>query len=152
MSRVFEFQSAPLAEARGDFRATPSPGGKVRSVSIRSPCRSKGRYRNDLVDGYIVMPSCFNPLPLPKQGEITSVLRIPLPPLESPGFNPLPLPKQGEMEMYQICLRRDRVPGFNPLPLPKQGEICRASAKLTLYKMRQVSIRSPCRSKGRCCR
>ena len=64
------------------------------------------------------MPCGFNPLPLPKQGEMsgkrsTSANRY--------GFNPLPLPKQGEIAT--IMSRRPRWPRFNPLPLPKQGEI-----------------------------
>ena len=135
------FQSAPLAEARGDHAACrryaaprgfnplplpkqgemsahPNQHGKRASVSIRSPCRSKGRYARlgaaDFVgDEFQSAPlaeargdqysyglrdysrcGSFNPLPLPKQGEM-----IPMPPQRNwqPCFNPLPLPKQGEM-------------------------------------------------------
>ena len=52
------------------------PDGRMHMgrVSIRSPYRSKGRFRG-------------HPLPLP----------------ELSGFNPLPLPKQGEI--YQVSIR-----------------------------------------------
>ena len=59
-------------------------------------------------------------------------------------FNPLPLPKQGEtLERFRndsemIC--------FNPLPLPKQGETLMSKYYCIC---RNVSIRSPYRSKGR---
>ena len=38
-----------------------------------------------------------------------------------PSFNPLPLPKQGEIwkRRIDLCFHKS----FNPLPLPKQGEI-----------------------------
>ena len=60
----------------------------------------------------------FNPLPLPKQGEICICC--------GPGvlwfrFNPLPLPKQGEISTSGLLDAREAC--FNPLPLPKQGEI-----------------------------
>ncbi len=37
-------------------------------------------------------------------------------------FNPLPLPKQGEIFVKVIVTCADHT-SFNPLPLPKQGEI-----------------------------
>ena len=40
-------------------------------------------------------------------------------------FNPLPLPKQGEMSSDEP--HQESTPGFNPLPLPKQGEISQSS-------------------------
>ena len=60
------FQSAPLAEARGDV---------LRLLLVRALF-------------------CFNPLPLPKQGEISEMR---LWTTRGTCFNPLPLPKQGEM-------------------------------------------------------
>ena len=96
------FQSAPPAEARGDRGLSPSelirsrllsfnplplpkqgeiskhsPDKRVAlrlTVSIRSPCRSKGRFQHRAQD-----PCCLdivvNPLPLPKQGEILASAR-----------------------------------------------------------------------------
>ena len=85
-----------------------------------------------------------------------------------PGFNPLPLPKQGEISNSVSMLRKPRC--FNPLPLPKQGEIFEAGyfnldvlvsirspyrskgrfrALVPLLDPDSVSIRSPYRSKGR---
>ena len=83
------FQSAPLTEARGDsgsevlamvqtcFNPLPSPkqgetlpclcNALGKTVSIRSPHRSKGRRPVD--HGQKRHLSCFNPLPSPKQGE-----------------------------------------------------------------------------------
>ena len=134
-----KFQSAPLTEARGD----PWPPW----FSSRSPR--------------------FNPLPLPKQGEIPHISNILLAAL---CFNPLPLPKQGEIQpMLEI---RPRWCSFNPLPLPKQGEMSGCHWRLSAPSLFQsaplteargdlltpsvitarasVSIRSPYRSKGRC--
>ena len=92
------FQSAPLAEARGDvgayvpcamctpcFNPLPLPKqgeiarrtdrhGDACSVSIRSPCRSKGR--SATIRGFEATGLGFNPLPLPKQGEIECDLRV----------------------------------------------------------------------------
>ena len=59
------FQSAPLTEARGDH------------WQLQRPEETQ----------------CFNPLPLPKQGE-TCQLFVKV--LLHHCFNPLPLPKQGE--------------------------------------------------------
>ena len=41
--------------------------------------------------------ACFNPLPLPKQGEMYAVTLQPQADIETCSFNPLPLPKQGEI-------------------------------------------------------
>ena len=112
--RPLTFQSAPPAEARGDVKA-------CRPARATVTVESSG--------------SCFNPLPLPKQGEISSrsqrscVSIRSHAPLPSRCFNPLPLPKQGEIGV----LRR------------RQGEM-RGESRSTIH----VSIRSPCRSKGRC--
>ena len=109
-----EFQSAPLTEARGDL-ITEAAVASPQKVSIRSPHRSKGRREPCIGRGS-----------------------------RGTGFNPLPSPKQGETRVAVIS------PGamscFNPLPSPKQGET--ACAKL-LSPRSPVSIRSPHRSKGR---
>ena len=111
-SRVF--QSAPLTEARGDETlAHKAPRGLA----------------------------CFNPLPLPKQGEIRfhrHKLHV------HHEFQSAPLTeargdRQGENERRASTC-------FNPLPLPKQGEIVQV---LSASNRRRVSIRSPYRSKGR---
>ena len=90
------FQSAPLTEARGDLRENvTSDDGSV--VSIRSPYRSKGRPAT-LAWPHHDLRSCFNPLPLPKQGE--TLHRRQLYEFHNVS-NPLPLPKQGETSI--IC-------------------------------------------------
>ena len=68
------FQSAPLTEARGDHLAPGSCVVDFRGpVSIRSPYRSKGRSGNDPLASWRARNRVgFNPLPLPKQGEIPS--------------------------------------------------------------------------------
>ena len=181
------FQSAPPAEARGDARGAGRSSLDV-TVSIRSPCRSKGRFnmacryinyfrqfqsappaeaRGDTTWGEDrVRVFCFNPLPLPKQGEICFFPHVEY---TRPGFNPLPLPKQGEIRVgdrehdlqpvsiRSPCRSKGRSKGrhrrlvlracFNPLPLPKQGEMHRPPGHTG--QRRRVSIRSPCRSKGR---
>ena len=88
----------------------------------------------------------FNPLPSPKQGETRCcALLIRFHTMRS--FNPLPSPKQGETGFQDV--RRPQGPDtcFNPLPSPKQGETSRSCT----YggDCRNVSIRSPHRSKGR---
>ena len=139
-ANISVFQSAPLAEARGDCTATAAGASSDRTfqsaplaeargdaqllqlfqvcvlVSIRSPCRSKGR-------SICVTSITFN----------------------GARFNLLPLPKQrGDLQGARRQDHRDR--RFNPLPLPKQGEIRRRGRGRA---EREVSIRSPCRSKGR---
>ena len=84
------FQSAPLAEARGDRRGKKNSLLDV--VSIRSPRRSKGRWQYALHNAVIIK---FQSAPLAEaRGDITEhylseALRC---------FNPLPSPKQGEMK------------------------------------------------------
>ena len=110
------FQSAPLAEARGDPRCRVPLAG-----------REPG----------------FNPLPLPKQGEIaldTETTSV------SAAFQSAPLAEaRGDSRPERVVVH-GREPSFNPLPLPKQGEIA-ATRKLASHST--SSIRSPCRSKGR---
>ena len=107
-------------------------------VSIRSPYRSKGRHRSsihcalplsfqsaplteargDFIPVHVtIINICFNPLPLPKQGETCSLIGN-----DGNGlsFNPLPLPKQGETRSQKLVASGPLC--FNPLPLPKQGE------------------------------
>ena len=107
------FQSAPLTEARGD------------------------------ADNLRTLPPIisFNPLPLPKQGEMaaSSLIRPP-----TRQFQSAPLTEARGDGGYQGEIQEGFC--FNPLPLPKQGEIigCGLSAQ-----GQNVSIRSPYRSKGR---
>ena len=136
-SSMLSFQSAPLTEARGDLNHRPGPKSGSR----------------------------FNPLPLPKQGEIRpgfvheggpvkfqfrspyrSKGRLePFALTANPNtFQSAPLTEaRGDTERYRAKLSPG---GFNPLPLPKQGEMVLPSV---LSAMKQVSIRSPYRSKGR---
>ena len=65
---VIGFQSAPLTEARGDRPAIKSLSSML-DVSIRSPYRSKGRCHESEKASHLL--NSFNPLPLPKQGEMT---------------------------------------------------------------------------------
>ena len=67
---------------------------------------------------FLFIQACFNPLPLPKQGEMSGSTALTE---RQVCFNPLPLPKQGEMG--RSVMSRSAVQSFNPLPLPKQGEI-----------------------------
>ena len=71
----FEFQSAPLTEARGDtrpvagtidprasgFNPLPSPKPDYELVSIRSPHRSKGRHTDGAMDSVIILVSIRSP-------------------------------------------------------------------------------------------
>ena len=102
------FQSAPLTQVHGSgnvsIRSPYRSKGRCRNVgrlehqifgvSIRSPYRSKGRFGpcSDLV----LRDLSFNPLPLPKQGEIPARVSIRRSDILGCRFNPLPLPKQGE--------------------------------------------------------
>ena len=70
---IWTFQSAPLTEARGDFLSGVSKHPPSFFVSIRSPYRSKGRSVTAAVRASTT--ERFNPLPLPKQGEILGVPR-----------------------------------------------------------------------------
>ena len=108
------FQSAPLTEARGDRPAMPRH-------------LSHGR---------------FNPLPSPKQGETTIMLKIPLAIF---GFNPLPSPKQGETRLYSVDASDAST--FQSAPLTEaRGD---SMAYFRYNRTCEVSIRSPHRSKGR---
>ena len=133
------FQSAPLTEARGDAFAA-SLYVCLLVVSIRSPHRSKGRFGIDLgLSGPKVVSirsphrskgrchvrrGCheriarFNPLPSPKQGEISRNLASLR---NSLLFQSAPLTEargdQSECRNSLVCR------SFNPLPSPKQGEI-----------------------------
>ena len=92
------FQSAPLTEARGDYKAFSGLALTYNAVSIRSPHRSKGRRiivtrpcatianlfqsaplteaRGDTLSGVRAAgTNCFNPLPSPKQGETAIRIR-----------------------------------------------------------------------------
>ncbi len=179
------FNPLPLPK-QGEIPLPAYADGHQPQVSIRSPAEARGDRPVDRRgvegDGFQSAPpaeargdSCgcagtacgsgFNPLPLPKQGEISRCrVRVTnlrsfqsAPPAEARGdarpqktssysssFNPLPLPKQGEIRTYPGS--RGVVSCFNPLPLPKQGEIARSEFKRVRIV---VSIRSPCRSKGR---
>ena len=131
-------------------------------VSIRSPYRSKGR---SLVTGAVAHTVGFQSAPLTEArgdgGRGASVTA-------HTGFNPLPLPKQGEIPPTFFPSGRCRC--FNPLPLPKQGEIPvlgyipvdapvsirspyrskgRCGREGEHRRSQDVSIRSPYRSKGR---
>ena len=143
-----KFQSAPLAEARGDWPAVSARGLWSYQVSIRSPCRSKGRSGSSVASASVASFAMFQSAPLAEARGDSGRRRSTA--VESPhSFNPLPLPKQGEMPrgarvmvslifMFQSAplaeARGDkeftpRPTGtlsfacFNPLPLPKQGEI-----------------------------
>ena len=91
LARLAMFQSAPLTEARGDMRIrvlTPI----VDEVSIRSPYRSKGRYTS--LQGDAAIPRVSIRSPYRSKGRCAPGVGQRGNP---PGFNPLPLPKQGEM-------------------------------------------------------
>ena len=156
------FQSAPLAEARGDtlavwrpkyttcFNPLPLPKqGEIpwrcgvrstRPVSIRSPCRSKGRYPGGVASE---VHDLFQSAPLAEaRGDANEVYFSVRKSIE---FQSAPL---AEARGDVACRApRDRFTRFNPLPLPKQGEIC--TRKDASCRESRVSIRSPCRSKGR---
>ena len=84
---------------------------------------------------------CFNPLPLPKQGETRdgSCCGLGL-----TGFQSAPLTEaRGDSAP---AAQHGAARGFNPLPLPKQGE---TNPIDPCGLADSVSIRSPYRSKGR---
>ena len=180
----YRFQSAPLTEARGDsssrslrvdarsFNPLPLPKqGETYGapfphtfdqVSIRSPYRSKGRWKQYRPHETL---SCFNPLPLPKQGETSFSKRFSMSlkvsirsPYRSKGrhlanmlvdplprFQSAPLTEARGDQAHRRHLQSGH--GFNPLPLPKQGETFWDFSQRRMPK--HVSIRSPYRSKGR---
>ena len=101
------FQSAPLAEARGDVRLYDLPPHTFQ---------------------------CFNPLPLPKQGEMRSCFRSIR---SNQQFQSAPLAEaRGDLELRTGDLANDTGVStcFNPLPLPKQGEISRRPEWLPAIK------------------
>ena len=101
-SRPAPFQSAPLTEARGDGLVADEAAGAAEFRSVPLP---------SLASSCVGGLRCFNPLPLPKQGEIVRTY----------------------LTVYAAFLRFTEARGdagvrnppacFNPLPLPKQGEI-----------------------------
>ena len=130
------FNPLPLTEARGDRSSPPT-------------ARRRGG---------------FNPLPSPKQGETPISHRAralqkvsirsphrskgrPLgskPILRRHGFQSAPLTEaRGDLPADAPTRR---MVGFNPLPSPKQGE---TGAIKQVFLTKEVSIRSPHRSKGR---
>ncbi len=110
---VNAFQSAPPAEARGD------PFSSATKTSRPS----------------------FNPLPRPKQGEI-SVGRLWSTTISC--FNPLPRPKQGEMADSFGAKRLAAC--FNPLPRPKQGEISEAAQERKAHE--EFQFAPPAEARG----
>ena len=111
---LMTFQSAPLTEARGD--ATHREHHTAFPVSIRSPYRSKGRFNP--FDPFSILPDVSIRSPYRSKGRLVDWRRG----LCLPGrFNPLPLPKQGEI--HSPAPDGSPLMCFNPLPLPKQGEI-----------------------------
>ena len=158
---AFTFQSAPPTEARGDLHTLPPSPPRLVFQSA-PPTEARGDRRRP--ESLRLLPR-FNPLPLPKQGEIQEAAARPgrfsvsiRSPYRSKGrcelsrlldgrsqrFNPLPLPKQGEILV--VLQPRHHCGGFNPLPLPKQGEMGQSNEERVASF---VSIRSPYRSKGR---
>ena len=86
--------------------------------------------------------TCFNPLPSPKQGEISNQRTDGF---ASIAFQSAPLTEaRGDQQPPDGSVRLDI--GFNPLPSPKQGEMRR---QFDQRQFDRVSIRSPHRSKGR---
>ncbi len=116
---LVRFQSAPLTEARGDSRLGHDSIG-ARIVSIRSPHRSKGRSGRTVATP---APAWFQSAPLTEaRGDPPLAFWWPA----NSSFNPLPSPKQGEISrgwpIPIICTC------FNPLPSPKQGEMLLVAA------------------------
>ena len=144
ISSTRTFQSAPLAEARGDKEFT-SATGTLEHVSIRSPCRSKGRSRpaRHRRGRISQVRGRFNPLPLPKQGEISGLVawRQGL----SVMFQSAPLAEARGDTLGHLLEEESK---FQSAPLAEaRGDknVLRWKAHGAAY----VSIRSPCRSKGR---
>ena len=135
-------------------------------VSIRSPYRSKGRLYS--INMKSASDLCFNPLPLPKQGETQYPLSQPLlnkvsirSPYRSKGrrkrncrsTDPCPVsirsPYRSKGRLISNTSSARIILGFNPLPLPKQGETPIRKRHPRVWLKCDVSIRSPYRSKGR---
>ena len=132
-TKIVEFQSAPLTEARGD--AIPAKrlamGSKFQSAPLTE---ARGDPWLSVNRSY---PAWFQSAPLTEaRGDPSDFLLC---------FNPLPSPKQGETwraPTWKHCS------SFNPLPSPKQGETPPLLSGAET-KRPAVSIRSPHRSKGR---
>ena len=91
----------------------------------------------------------FNPLPLPKQGEMSISHRAVRFGIVDQCFNPLPLPKQGEIGNVGTTWPDSGILEFQSAPLAEaRGDSQGTGARPILDQL--VSIRSPCRSKGRC--
>ena len=113
LARVYEFQSAPLTEARGD-RCRRGDWGHLFAVSIRSPHRSKGRQpwvtrfaAREVVSIRSPHRSKGRRVYEPKAGWVYLFQSAPL--TEARGD---PYMRVGVCELSS----------FNPLPSPKQGE------------------------------
>ena len=128
------FQSAPLAEARGDppvpqapytravrFNPLPLPkqgeisrgaiaAVEIVAVSIRSPCRSKGRFLDGRTPQATRQVSIRSPCR--SKGRCRTRHRVVRPRI---GFNPLPLPKQGEI--YEVMAENEDIQKFQSAPL-----------------------------------
>ena len=130
------FQSAPLTEARGDIRRSLLLLRLL--VSIRSPHRSKGR-RMPL--SKMVAFCLFQSAPLT---EARGDWMIFAPLAATLTFQSAPL-TEARGDLLSAAERR-AASCFNPLPSPKQGETLDAD---WLGWPKDVSIRSPHRSKGR---
>ncbi len=136
------FQSAPLTEARGEmnlFQSLPNFLQYPYTCFNPLPLPKQGETINCIKHSRTI--HSFNPLPLPKQGETMAFFPFSIP---TSSFNPLPLPKQGETVYSDF--KENKKTCFNPLPLPKQGETCQMPEN---QSFKPVSIRSPYRSKGR---
>ena len=157
------FQSAPPAEARGDFGVT---GGHrlAHLVSIRSPRRSEGRCLTVRRRERDIMVSIRSPRR--SEGRYPSRPQIHILPAAVSIRSPRrsegrygPVGDSGDSGKFQSAppaeARGDRArrkgprPAlcFNPLPPPKRGEIFDCPERCSPYH--HVSIRSPRRSEGR---
>ena len=132
------FQSAPLAEARGDTPASAKFPGACGFNPLPSP--KQGEMVGPIEVTYD--PECFNPLPPPKQGEMLSSRAASD---RRKSFNPLPPPKQGEITAVLISARS--VMEFQSAP-PAEARGDPPNHGVLLAPV-LVSIRSPRRSKGR---
>ena len=137
---AFLFQSAPLAEARGDPPASlRRPAGKL-PVSIRSPCRSKGRWR---CTRYARRACRFQSAPLAEaRGDLSASAKfstsarfqsaplaeargdvVVLALIVQPGSVSIRSPCRSKGRFRRVSTSDARRASFNPLPLPKQGEM-----------------------------
>ena len=135
-----EFQSAPLAEARGDARSRRIP---ILPLLFQSAPLAEAR-GDEIPSVYFPsIPPGFNPLPSPKQGEIDD------PPVE---FDRIPLFQSAPLAEARgdICGGRQRKESeMVSIRSPRRSK-GRWPAQRDRAAQRGVSIRSPRRSKGRC--